>query len=141
MRFWDSSAIVPILYPETKSETLLALLREDVEMALAWSTPVECASAICRRHRAQPIPSPLRRQVFARLDAFVQDADSMPANDTLCRRAIRLVATHPLRAADAIQLAAALVWCRDEPLDQGFVCLDNRLRDSALAEGFRVLPD
>ena len=38
------------------------------------------------------------------------------------RRAGRLVAAHPLRAADALQLAAALVWCEEQPAGEAFVC-------------------
>jgi hypothetical protein len=46
-----------------------------------------------------------------------------------------------LRAADALQLAAALVWCQGDPLQHGFVCLDQRLREAARREGFTALPN
>jgi len=55
-------------------------------------------------------------------------------------RAARLLSLHPLRAADALQLAAALVWCRERTAEAPFVCLDDRLRLAAAREGFRVLP-
>ena len=56
-------------------------------------------------------------------------------------RAGRLVAAHPLRAADALQLAAALMWCDDTPSTvTPFVCLDERLRNAARREGFSILP-
>jgi len=55
-------------------------------------------------------------------------------------RALRLVRTHALGAADALQLAAALVACGERPEALPFVCLDDRLRDAARREGFPVLP-
>ncbi len=55
-------------------------------------------------------------------------------------RAVRLLLSHPLRSADAQQLAAALIWCEEKPAGQDFVCLDQRLRESAEREGFRTLP-
>jgi uncharacterized protein len=62
------------------------------------------------------------------------------ATDHVRRRAGRLVATHPLRAADAFQLAAALVWCEEQPAGETFVCLDEQLREAARREGFGLLP-
>ena len=51
-------------------------------------------------------------------------------------RALRALATHPLRAADAVQLAAALVAAEDRPRGHHFVCGDLRLREAATREGF-----
>jgi hypothetical protein len=51
-----------------------------------------------------------------------------------------LLNTHPLRAADAVQLAAALVACEERPQVLSFVCVDDCLRESARKEGFPVLP-
>jgi hypothetical protein len=47
---------------------------------------------------------------------------------------------HPLRAADALQLAAALIWVEEQPHGESFVSLDPRLRDSAAREGFTLVP-
>jgi prevent-host-death family protein len=55
--------------------------------------------------------------------------------------ASRLLLNHPLRAADALQLAAALVWAGKAPTGQRFVCLEQRLRDAARKEGFVVVPE
>lgn len=53
-------------------------------------------------------------------------------------RALRLVATHSLRVADAMQLAAALVAVSDRPRGHEFVCADGRLRDADARESFAV---
>jgi hypothetical protein len=56
-------------------------------------------------------------------------------------RAKRLLARHTLRAADALQLAAALLAADDDPQRLEFVTLDERLAEAARLEGFRVLPN
>jgi hypothetical protein len=59
--------------------------------------------------------------------------------EPLRRLAQRLVRVHPLRAADAFQLAAALVAAEPDPSGVEFVCLDPRLANAASREGFRVV--
>jgi uncharacterized protein with PIN domain len=51
VRFWDSSAIVPLIVDEPDRERLVELLAEDRDVIAWWSTPVECASALARRER------------------------------------------------------------------------------------------
>jgi predicted nucleic acid-binding protein len=138
--FWDSSALVPVLLPEARSDALTSLLVADKEVVIWWATPLEVQSALYRRHRAGPLPSPAMRQAAERLRAFVEHADAVSPTDELRHRAGRLVAVHPLRAADALQLAAALIWCEDQPQTETFVSLDERLRSAATKEGFAVAP-
>ncbi len=52
--------------------------------------------------------------------------------------AIRLVRLHPLRAADALQLAAALDWMERAPDGAVFITADRQLGRAARAEGFDV---
>ncbi len=138
--FWDSSALVPWLVPEARTQAIGALLAADEEVTVWWGTLVECQSAIYRRHREAPLDEAVLSDVLARLAAFSDDADTIIASDALRRRAGRLLASHPIRAADALQMAAGLAWCEEQPASQGFVCLDDRLRGAARREGFRVLP-
>jgi predicted nucleic acid-binding protein len=138
--FWDSSALVPLLFPEDRSSELTALLADDKEPTIWWTTPLECQSAIQRRHRESPIPQPAMVTATARLRAIVELVDTVSPTDDVRRRAARLVAVHPLRAADALQLAASLIWCEEQPHGERFVSLDTRLRDAARREGFDVIP-
>jgi predicted nucleic acid-binding protein len=138
--FWDSSALVPILLPEGRSQALTTLLVADKEPVMWWATPLEVQSALYRRHRESPLPSPAMRQAADRLRAFVEHADAVAPTDEVRHRAGRLVAVHPLRAADALQLAAALIWCEDQPQTETFISLDERLRAAATKEGFAVAP-
>ena len=62
-------------------------------------------------------------------------------SEALRDTAERLLALHPLRAADALQLASAILWCQGITVEQSFVAFDRRLRDASYREGFTVLPD
>ena len=138
--FWDSSAVVPLLLPDARSAGCATLLRSDTEPALWWGSPVECLSALYRRHREGSLPPAAIAQALDRLKALVADVDIVAPTTPLRERAGRLLAGHPLRSADALQLAAALVWCDESPQGDAFVCLDDRLAAAARREGFTVLP-
>jgi hypothetical protein len=138
--FWDSSAVVPLLVAETASAAVSASIIEDKEVTMWWATPLECQSALYRRHRDAPLAAEVMAAATERLRAMVEHADTVSPTDEVRRRAGRLVSVHPLRAADALQLAAALIWCEEQPHGEGFVCLDARLRDAAQREGFDVRP-
>ena len=55
------------------------------------------------------------------------------------RHAERLVESYPLRAADALQLGAALIAAEGDPTNLELVTLDRNLADAAEREGFAVL--
>jgi len=101
---------------------------------------VECQSALYRRHRQAPLEADVMTAATERLRAIVAHADTVSPTDEVRRRAARLVSVHPLQAADALQLAAALIWCEEQPHGEAFVCLDARLRDAAHREGFDIRP-
>jgi uncharacterized protein len=50
-----------------------------------------------------------------------------------------LLGRHPLRAADAAQVAAALLIAPSDPSQLTFVCLDARLAEAAEREGLRIV--
>lgn len=139
MRYWDASGIVPLLVAEDASPHLRTLLEQDPVVATwAWST-VEITSAVERRFREGRLDQRGRREVLALLEALSGQWDEITDTLTVRRHATRLLARYPLRAADAGQLAAALVLFDDRPAGKGFVCLDERLAHAAEMEGFTVL--
>jgi len=73
------------------------------------------------------------------LAALFRECSEILPSEPVRQRAQRLLRTHPLRAADALQLAAALVWAHESPAGLEFVCLDQNLREAASREGFKVL--
>ncbi len=139
MKFWDSSAVVPLLVEEADREPLLRLLEADGGLVVWWGTPVECVSAVARREREGALDAVATGEVLARLHelerAWVEVSPS-PAVRSLAQRLLRV---HDLRAADALQLAAALVAAEHDPPSLGFVCLDVRLATAARREGFQVV--
>jgi uncharacterized protein len=112
------------------------------EGIVTWSlSAAEVASAIERRAREKQLSDVGRVAARAALDELAAAWTEITALGPVRDRALRLVATHGLRAADAMQLAAALVAASDRPAGHDFVCADGRLRQAASREGFRVLPD
>jgi predicted nucleic acid-binding protein len=137
--FWDSSAVVSLLLPERRSKQLTSLFAND-QPAIWWLTYLECLSAIYRRDRQSPISPKVFEATLKRLQAVAEDADTVLPVEGIRQRGSRLLATHALRTADAVQLAAALSWCNEKPAGESFVCLDERLARAAGREGFTVLP-
>jgi len=138
MRFWDSSALVPLLVEEPLSASCRDLLRADAALAVWVLTRTEVCSAVRRKERAHELNRPQVRQALGRLvrlEAAWTEIDALrPVRD----RADRLLAAHPLRAADALQLAAALLLVQERPAAFPFVTADERLSEAAEAEGFAV---
>jgi predicted nucleic acid-binding protein len=140
VRFWDSSAIIPLCLHEPASEAVESLLRADEDMTVWWATRVECLSALGRRLREGVVSTEAGRKTRAVLSALSSQWSEVLPGETVRRRAERLIMTHPLRAADSLQLAAALIWAQENPRGLDMICLDQNLREAAFKEGFTVLP-
>ncbi len=141
MRFWDSSAVVPLCVTEPRSTGARALLAADSSVAVWWATRTECLSALMRRVRDREMAAAGYRAARRVLEALAETWVELQPSEPVRATAERLLAVHPLRAADALQLSAALAWCGGRPGGHAFVTLDTRLRDAASREGFNALPD
>jgi len=139
MRFWDSSAILPLLVDEPRSAAMAALQVDDPAGAVWWQTPVECWSALARLERERRLSEAGVTAAARLLAEAARRWTEVPPIDRVRAQATRLVRTHPLRAADALQLAAALTLSDFEPKTLPFVTLDERLASAARREGFEVL--
>jgi uncharacterized protein len=138
MRYWDSSALVPLCVAERATPAVRQLAREGI---VTWSlSVVEIASAIERRARDGAMSAADRVVARAALAQLAASWTEITALAPVQERALRLVATHPLRTADALQLSAALVAVGDRTAGHEFVCADVRLREAAAREGFVVHP-
>lgn len=139
MRFWDSSAIVPLLVEEQLSPSIGAAYGRDPEIVASWGTSIECASAIARREREGHIDGATTAAAIERLDALGAAWLEIQPSAPLRRLAIRLLRVHPLRAADALQLASAVTAGEGDPSTLTFVTLDDQLARAAEREGFPVV--
>jgi predicted nucleic acid-binding protein len=139
MKFWDSSAVLPLLMAEAASERVAAVYVADADQLVWCLTEVEAASAIARREREGRDPEDAER-ARSKLRVLVERWREVTSIQAVRTRAIRLLATHGLTAADALQLAAALVFCDERTENLPFVCLDDRLAEAARKERFPVLP-
>ena len=138
MRFWDSSAVVPLLVGEPATAERERQLRADPAMLVWWGTPVECASALQRLVREGALRAVDARAAEARLRQLERRWAEVEPTQHVRTQAGRLLRLHPLRAADALQLAAALVACHHDPATLAFRTADQRLAEAARREGFPV---
>ncbi|MFL6196476.1 MAG: type II toxin-antitoxin system VapC family toxin [Thermoanaerobaculia bacterium] len=139
MKFWDSSALVPLLVEEEISVPLRNLYLAQPGTIAWWGTPVECASAISRLEREDKLSPRAATDALERLDALARHWHRIEPVDAVQETARRLLRVHPLRAADSLQLAAAVLASEGKPSTLEFVCLDDRLATAAEREGFPVL--
>ena len=141
MRFWDKSAVVPLCVLEPATATVRRLAEADPSLVVWWATRTECVSGLARRCREGGLSAKDEERARRVLFALAAEWSEVLPSEPLRQRSERLLAVHPLRAADAFQLAAALLWSRGETTTHVLVSLDERLRETAHREGFRIEPE
>jgi predicted nucleic acid-binding protein len=139
LRFWDSSALVPLIVRQNVSARMRSLYRSDSSVVAWWSTRVECESAISRLEREGLLQRPPAVAARRRLDRLAAIWDEVQPSEQLRDHALRLLRVHDLRTADALQLAAAHAAAEGRPATLAFVCLDDRLAAAAEREGFAIV--
>ena len=138
MNFWDSSALVPLLVTEATSDLRRTQYNADPWAVVWFGTLVEVESSLVRRQRDGQLPADVEHAARKRLTEITKQWTEVLPTEEVRARAIRLLRVHQLRAADAFQLAAALIFCREQPKHLPFLTADQRLRDAASLEGFPV---
>lgn len=140
MRFWDTSALVPLLLEEEVTPIIMRLLEEDPEIAVWWGTSVECASAAARLRREERLTVAEEEAVLRLVSTLRESWSEVLPSAEVMNHATRLLRVHALKAADALQLGAARVWA-GPGAGADLVTFDERLALAARLEGFRVLPE
>ena len=141
MKFWDTSGVVSLCVIEPVSQFTKEILKADEAMVVWWATRIECISAFVRQRRERILDPEGEEQARTILKRLSETWTEVHPTQNVRETAERLLAVHPLRTADALQLAAALEWCRGRPRETGIVSFDLRLRDAARKEGFSILPN
>ena len=138
MRFWDSSAIVPLTVAEASTAAMQAVAAEDPLMCVWWAAEIECVSALARLEREGALTDVAMTTAIGRLDILADSWNEVQPVATVRAAARRLLRVHALRAADALQLAAAIVAAEGMASSLDVVTLDDRLAAAARREGFTV---
>jgi len=139
MKFWDASALVPLCVDQPESPRVKALLDEDRAMVVWWGSVVECWSAFARLRREGVFRVGDEEQARGLLQTLQESWVEMLPSEDVRVRAGRLLRVHPIRSADALQLAAALVWAGSPPSGE-IVAFDRRLQEAACLEGLTARP-
>jgi predicted nucleic acid-binding protein len=137
--FWDSSALLPCLIQQGATARARQWLRKRSRPVICWFTVVEVNSALARLLRQGALSRSghdVAMKQVRRLES--RWVEVMPTTG-LRRLANELLYKYELRAADALQLASALVWCNEHPRNRPFITLDDRLASAAAAAGFQVI--
>ena len=105
-------------------------------MAMWWGTGIEDVATISRLGREGELDVEGGEETRDGLDLLVEDWREVEPTDEVRLLAALLSRRHPLKAADALRLAAAFVWRQTDTSGDDFVCLDDQLRRAAADEGF-----
>ena len=136
--FWDASALVPLCVNEAASRQARSYLRK-FTLVVWWGSFVEVHSALCRLHRQKQISDLAKQGASERLRLLNRAWREVLPGDEVRDLAIATLDKYSLRAADSLQLAASLVWCRERPARRNFVCADRWLAQAANSAGFSVV--
>lgn len=140
MRFWDTSALVPLVVEEAATAAATEWIRDDPHVA-AWTlASVEARSAIRRLVSESALGERDAARAESKVDELARRFHLVIDVDGAKRVAARLLRSHPLRAADSLQLAATILWARHHPEGKVLHTLDPRLGEAAAREGFTVVP-
>ena len=139
MKFWDTSALVPLLVAEPATGAVAELFRSDPTVIVAWTTAVECASAVARAEHEGLLSLEQSTEAFSRLDELARVWREVEPIGEVRDVARRLLRVHRLRAGDAIQLSSATLAADRHPASLDVVTLDDRMETAALKEGFPVI--
>ena len=136
--FWDASALVPLCVHENSSREAQLELRQSLQVVW-WASSIEVHSAVARLHRQGKLRDVEKNGALARLDVLSRAWREILPSDSLHDLARQLLDTYKLRAADSLQLAAALTWCQHRPSRRACLSADQRLSKCATAAGFSVI--
>ncbi len=107
-------------------------------MVAWWATAVEGRGALVRLHREGHLSAAAFQASCERLSVLLAASKEIPPSASVRDLALQQIERFPLRAGDALQLAAALAWCRQRPRGRLLICNDRRLGAAAVEAGFEV---
>lgn len=137
--FWDSSALVPLCVQQ-QAKPIIDALSLQYSRVVWWAAPVEIRGAFTRLIRMGLMTSTEHVGAQVRLEELRSTWREIPPTLDLRDQAERLLDRFPLKAADALQLAAALTWVSGRPRNRPFISGDAQLLEAARQLGFQAIP-
>lgn len=137
--FWDTSAIVPLCVLQDTTSAARQIRRKFSKSAIWWGATVEFYSSLSRMVSAGVLNKSANKTAENKWTDFQTPARIIQPTDVMLEIAVDLPEKFGLRSLDAFQLAAALVWCREKPLNRPFVSADLRLAEAASNAGFDAI--
>jgi len=137
--FWDTSAIIPLFCNQVVSPESRRMRRRFNELTIWWGTHVEVYSGVNRLHREGIVNEIQLQASLGKWEKVYATARVVQPGDAVLGIGASLTSQYDIRAMDAFQLAAALVWCGERPRKRPFVCADKRLGEAAISAGFNVI--
>lgn len=136
--FWDTSALVPLCVDQSTSASVHVFFIR-YSLVVWWAAETEVHSAMARLHRSDHLTTKEQEVSIGYLLELASSWQEILPSEEVKAEARSLLYTYPLRAADSLQLAAAMIWCRKKPQGRTFICSDARLSEAAAQAGFTVL--
>lgn len=138
MSFWDSSALVPLCINEPRSILAGRIWKRFPEKIVWWETSVEISSALARLERENKISLSQRQKAEKRLETIEKIWKEIQPVARIKELARTFPALYALKAADSLQLAAAMVWCKEKPKNKNFISGDDKLLKAVEKVGFTI---
>lgn len=139
--FLDASALTKRFVHEPGTPYVLTLRPQTDSVAACTLSIVEVTSALARRVSAGDTSEEDLAAALAAMEADFRAFQVIEIGGAVIAQAADLARAHALRGADAIQLAAAIVFSGTSggAAQVGFVSSDRELNTAAAAEGFNVI--
>jgi len=139
MIYLDTSALIKRYIWESGSEHVRQVFRENAVIVTSKIAYPEVYAAFTRRMREGHLVPIRYRQVCRLFEREWPAYLIIEVHDEVLRLSRDLIIKHPLRGFDALHLASAKSLWQHLKTPLTFVCADQRLLESAKAEGFKLL--
>lgn len=140
LAFWDTSGLVLLCVHQPATHQARRLAQAHGRFAIWWGAPIEARSSFARLLRDRVLAASDMAICLARLASLRRAAIEVVPSEEVRDLAETMVDRFDIRAADSLQLAAALVLHHQKPRGRPFICFDRRLGLAAGSAGFAVLP-
>src|SRR6266498_1847836 len=139
LMFWDTSALVALCCRHASTAQARRMARQTRKFVIWWGTPVELSSAFSQLLRAGTLNEQDLKHALTQKSILRRSWLEVQPSERLRDVAESLPERYGLRTQDALQLAAALLWCKEKPRHRPFASFDQQLAHAAAKAGFSVI--